>query len=128
MVGVDGKQFSLGDASFVVPCALLILLFVFDFGMAVQAPVCGSPAELGNWSLPLGWQGPFADVWSNRSRSYAVIDAGINLGATALVLAMCLRVFSRVPRASFHRSFVVKLQIGLLIFLVLKGLILNDPS
>ena len=52
------------------------------------------------------------------SLSYAVIDAAINLGINRARSRHVLAGFlTSAYGASFHRSFVVKLQIGLLILL-----------
>jgi hypothetical protein len=115
-----------GEYLFALPCVFLVLLFAFDLDMALRAPVCASAGELGGWCLPLGWEGPFSDYWSNHSRNNAIIDASFNLGAGLLVLTLCV-LLARHQHPS-HRSLAIMLQLALLLIVFLKGLVLNDPS
>jgi hypothetical protein len=111
-----------------IPCFVLVVLFAYDLDMALRAPLCASPSELGGWCLPLGWQGPFSDHWANRSRQNAIIAASLNLGAT--ITALGLSAFAAMrPSLSGNRITVIVLpQIILLLILALKSYVLNDPS
>jgi hypothetical protein len=109
-----------------LPCLLLLVLFTFDLVMALSAPICTSAQELDSWCLPIGWEGPFADDWGNRSRGNALINATLNFAATLLVLAICVRRFSHPPQSRLLAPAL--LQLGLVAGLFLKGLALNNPS
>ena len=115
------------QAFFALPLVLLTLLFVYDLAAAVLAPVCRSVAELdGWWCVTIGWEGPFADFWSNRSRSNAIINATLNLSGALAAFVICIW---QVARGEDRANLVIVLtQLALVAALVLKGLALNEVS
>jgi hypothetical protein len=76
----------------------------------------------------LGWEGSFADLWSNRSRHNAAISASINVEAPFLTLALCIFLTLRQREPGNHRLLIIPIQLGLLLALVLKTLALNGLS
>ena len=121
--GTGPSRFGLTDVLLVIPSALLVALFAFDLTAALTAPLCSSPADLGTGCVALGWEGPFADAWSNRSRSNAIIDASLNFGLSLVTLGLCAALLSQR-----NREWVIPLQIGLVLALVLKRAVLTDVS
>jgi hypothetical protein len=111
-----------------LPCFLLVLFFIYEMDMALRAPSCASPTESDGWCLPLGWEGPFSDDWSYRSRRNAIIGASLNLGAG--LSALVFGVFTATRPAPFGRRIptILQIQAVLLLALVLKSLALNGPS
>jgi hypothetical protein len=111
-----------------LPCFLLVLFFIYEMDMALRAPSCASPTELGGWCLPLGWEGPFSDDWSNRSRQNAIIGASLNLGAGLSALVLGVLTAIRSSASGPRMRTIMQIQAALLLTLVLKSLVLDDPS
>jgi hypothetical protein len=111
-----------------LPCFLLVLFFVDEMDMALRAPECATAADLDGWCLPLGWEGPFADYWTNHSRRNAIIGASLNLGAGLLALGLSVFVAVRPSPSGGRIGMILQIQALLLLALTLKSLMLNDPS
>jgi hypothetical protein len=107
---------------------LLVLFFIYEMDMALRAPVCALPEELGGWCLPLGWEGPFSDNWANRLRQNAIISASLNLGVGLLALGLSMFIAVRPASAAGRIGMILQIQALLLLALTLKSLVLNDPS
>src|SRR3981081_2740451 len=60
---------------------VLLASLVYDLLAAWSAPRCQTPNDLDLWSwcLPIGWEGPFSDVWANRSFFNARVSATTNI-------------------------------------------------
>lgn len=116
------------DTLLLIPVAMLAALFAYDLDMALHATECASYRELGTGCLPLGWEGPFSDYWSNRSHANAIINATLNLGLGLAVLVACATLLFRPRSAPMRQTQIVLFQIGLIVVLIFKSLLLNTPS
>jgi hypothetical protein len=110
--------------------AVLVLLgTVCSFAQAWLAPRCTSIHDLNvafTWCLPIGFEGPFADIWSNRSWPNARISATFHLIITVAAFACAVYFWMRGHerrRAIAYRCGLAVLAVGLV-----KSLWLNDLS
>src|SRR3954451_1268603 len=86
-----------------VGVAVLVLLGnIYDFVEAWFAPPCRSVREMHvvNWCLPIGFEGPFGDVWANRSWFNARASATFHL----IVIALAFAVGTYFARTGHPRS------------------------
>ena len=109
--------------------ALFLLWSVYDMFVAWFAPRCGSVTEIRwfSWCLPIGFEGPFADVWANRSFANARIWAATSLIFTSLFCGALVHISFFQSPASFPKRLLllVVLTIGVVL---LRGYALNSYS
>jgi hypothetical protein len=118
----------------VVFAAYLVVVFIFvgvisyDLAAPWFAPRCHSVRDLerSGWCLPIGFEGPFADVWANRSVFNARVLATAKFAI--LSLAFGIAVYFRLhghPRAGAVAYFC---GLATILIFIAMGLILNDFS
>jgi hypothetical protein len=106
---------------------LWVALALYWFASAWFAPICASAQDLGTWCLPIGFEGPFADYWSNRSLSNARIAATIYL-ASALFLLWVL-VFFVLLRPTPYSGKIITIAFAITLpVLFLGSCVLNNFS
>jgi hypothetical protein len=115
-------------APYIAFVALLSAVIGFDFAAAWFAPRCTSVAEVGflSWCLPIGFEGPFGDIWSNRSLANARISATFSL--TIVMVAMACGVYFALKNHQRFRLISYLCGLAGLMILLIKGLVLNDFS
>ncbi|WP_156381027.1 hypothetical protein [Pseudolabrys sp. Root1462] len=76
-----------------------VQIFVtYDFASAWLAPLCKNAPEAGTWCRTIGFVGPFADAWANRSLFNARLLASIQFAIATPVFVAALRWFFGQPR------------------------------
>jgi hypothetical protein len=58
----DGKTIAI-----MVFLAIATALVAYGFVSAWFAPLCRNFRDLESWCLPIGFEGPFSDIWANHS-------------------------------------------------------------
>ena len=100
----------------------------YDLAEAWFAPRCSSPREVGlfRWCLPIGFEGPFADIWGNWSVANARWDRTISFVAVlsaAVVSAYALRTGAAAARKAAYVT-----AVGALLIVLIKNVVLNQLS
>jgi hypothetical protein len=111
---------------YVTVASLFFVVLIYDFAAAWFAPACVSARELGWWCLPIGFEGPFGDLWANRSFFNARVAATADL--IVVGLAFFCAVYVSVQRHKRSRAIAYCCGLVAIMVLVVKGFILNDPS
>jgi hypothetical protein len=109
--------------------ALLVLgVLAYNFVEAWFAPRCASIGDVGlfAWCLPIGFEGPFADIWSNRSVSNARTSATLNLAI--MVCAFASALYFAMRGHGCARAIAYCCGLAVLLILLMKSLLLNDFS
>jgi hypothetical protein len=107
---------------------LALASYSYDLLLSWFAPSCKTPNDLkGWWCLPIGWEGPFYDIWSNRSFFNARADSTINFVVWVLVFALAIRAFFIKPSPRARRLLLFA-AIGALLFMIIKAASLNRFS
>jgi hypothetical protein len=112
-----------------MPLLMLALAsYFYDLLLSWFAPRCETPSDLeGWWCLPIGWSGPFSDIWSNRSFFNSRVDSTINFIIWILIVGLAIHVFF-IRRSPRGRRLLLFASIGALLFMIVKALCLNNIS
>jgi hypothetical protein len=124
---LDSKA-RLDGTAFALACVLVLILAVHTFGLvqAWFAPVCQTVWDLDGWCLPIGFEGPFADFWSNRSLFSARVSGTIHFVIAALTLGAA--VYFLVKRLPNVRRMVLCLVLVDVMAILFTVVVLNDHS
>ena len=109
--------------------AIFFLGSVYGVIVAWFAPRCASVTEIGwvSWCLPIGFEGPFADAWANRSFANARIWAASSLTVASLFLGALIHIsFFQPPRVFAKRVLVVVVMAIMIV--VLRSYALNSHN
>jgi hypothetical protein len=115
-------------ALYATVAAFVLLGATYSLAEAWLAPRCTSIREVGlfAWCMPIGFGGPFADFWSNRSFHNARISATFDWSVVFVGFAVAAYFATKEHR----RTRAISYYCGLVSLLVLltKSFVLNDPT
>jgi hypothetical protein len=90
------------------------------------APRCTSLSDLDSWCLPIGFQGPFADSWANRSWFNARASATFGLAVNASAFAVA--TYFTIKGHGKSRAIAYYCGLAVLIIHFVKSLVMDDFS
>jgi hypothetical protein len=120
-------EFDVLFALYVGVALLILAAFTYDFAEAWLAPRCSSIRDVGlfAWCLPIGFEGPITDFWSNRSLFNARVATTLNLIVVSLAF-VCAVYFVRGEMRS--RAIAYFCGVAVILILLIKAFLLNDLS